>query len=739
MPTSTNNGFLITDAGLEAASIAGEFGPYVKITSFKIGSGVNYTPERSQTALNGTELYSSAPTSYTVIDVNTSQIMCIMSNLVGPFMFGEVGLYLEDGTLFAICVWDTLQEKVQAVGAQFGNTWKIRGLLKFAQAPAIVQVTLTTSQNILEVPNLTLLVAPTDQPNDANIVIVHDNLDSENPILVVRNGDYSWGPISYSEIFVGNSTDSGASSTTTSFTHPLLAVTNFELPITGEKYLVRFADGQIRKIIGKPTDTQITWSPGEALPTGQISVWRSPSVTSTNKTSLGGLTVGSVTLNQSLADPGGSPGTYGGRVLIEDTNPNGWNTDAGRMTVEFELTPNNFFAGNPSAHCAIVLRQDPTLMHTPAVTGDVVRGQGIAFGNTTFFPNYANPLNPTAIIETWMGITDLHPLPVPAGIGIFTWPNSEVAHSFALQDGTHYKFSIDSTKTNDGNRYIRYRVWSLQPTYLYWRLEQDSGDVLDHNVWADLTQSSLAFGWVFGSNSAAWSLPFTNVKVTWGPAEHATPDQTIKLSRYGAQLEGDLEFLGNFRRIKLPPIDELHPNRDAAFQSSVLNEDTNVIVIPNGTSQNAAYVAYNTSLDNNIFKGVSFGMVGSEAYLTTWAWNSGIVAPPPLNIDIGLNTRVAQFTSAGLKLLNSSVPVETPIGWSSQLINWGGTNAVTFNTTGNFDIDGICADSGVGFGIRDYLNSLSLSYSPLAIEYVLRPLYCMFSGLIADLKNKKII
>jgi SPRY domain/Phage tail-collar fibre protein len=273
-----NSGFLITDAGLAAVTAASPGGPYLHIDHFKIGSGVNYTPNRAQTALQGSVLYTGTPLSYTIIDVNLSQVMCLMDSSVGSFNFGEMGLYLVDGTLFAVCVWDALQEKTRAVGPQAGNTWKIRSMLALAQAPAIVQVTLTYSQGILEVPNWQLLAKPGDQINGANIAIVHEVDQNGNPVLVVRDTDNDWGLINYTETVSCSVSDPGAVVTPTSLKNSALITAGIEAPTSTSKYLIKFSDGQIRKITGLPEVDTITWSPAVNLPTGTISIWVSNAV-----------------------------------------------------------------------------------------------------------------------------------------------------------------------------------------------------------------------------------------------------------------------------------------------------------------------------------------------------------------------------------------------------------------------------------------------------------------------------
>lgn len=265
------------------ATTANPGGPYIHITQFKVGSAVNYVPTGyvpgvsapTQTALQGTELYSAAPLTYTVVDADTVEVLLNIPPSQPSFSFGEIGIYLQDGTLFAICVFDALQQHVHAVGNQAGTNWKIRARLKLQQLPALVNVTLVNSQAILEVPNWESLIAPSLQPNNANAAIVHDNNFSGDPVFVVRDGDLEWGLVGYKRLFSGQTTDSGASSTTTSFTHPGLDDILLEAPFTTSRYVAKFADGSIRKLSGNSPLTSIQWSPALGVaPTGLVTVWQ---------------------------------------------------------------------------------------------------------------------------------------------------------------------------------------------------------------------------------------------------------------------------------------------------------------------------------------------------------------------------------------------------------------------------------------------------------------------------------
>lgn len=291
---------------------------------------------------------------------------------------------------------------------------------------------------------------------------------------------------------------------------------------------------------------------------------------------LGGFSPANITIDQN---------TVNGRVDILDTNPLGWNAGVGRMEVQFDVKFNNYFTRNPGGHLAVVLRCD-----TSAI-GTAVRGQGMLFGNVSGAPN-GTDLIPSSLLETYFGSTS-----APTG-GNFLFQNSEGARSKGgMRDNVQYRVIVSGSKANNGQRYLRYALWSWNATYQNWVHEVDTGDVLDHNVWADLTSYGLVFGHVFATAGQTWSIDLTNIKVTWGPCENFTPDQTTKLSRYGAQLEGDLKFIGT-RRISTTdwlPVDIAGNPEVVVFKSTTIKLKGASVDLMTPMTRNTGMVGWDNS------------------------------------------------------------------------------------------------------------------------------------------------
>lgn len=98
----------ITDAG--AALQAAATSPLV-MTSFVLGTGVNYVPSQSQTAIQGNPVYTGLPGSPVMENQNTLKYPIYVGDSIGPVTYGEIGLFY-NATLYAICVFEVLLTKL---------------------------------------------------------------------------------------------------------------------------------------------------------------------------------------------------------------------------------------------------------------------------------------------------------------------------------------------------------------------------------------------------------------------------------------------------------------------------------------------------------------------------------------------------------------------------------------------------------------------------------------------------
>lgn len=199
--------FVITTAGMAAASVAGASGPKIDIVAFKLGSGSGYTPAAGDTGLTGSTVFTGVPLSVTPHNGDTTDVLVQLGANDGPFSFGEIGLYMPGDILFAKMAYPALQAKVSDAINGVGSTWNIHALLKLADAPALFNFTLSNNVTVPIVAGAAVL-GPDAMGANINAIFALDLNGatplSESPILLKRKSATEWVPEDYRD--VGNIT-----------------------------------------------------------------------------------------------------------------------------------------------------------------------------------------------------------------------------------------------------------------------------------------------------------------------------------------------------------------------------------------------------------------------------------------------------------------------------------------------------------------------------------------------------
>ena len=155
----TNNG-LLKEA---AARISGA--SQVNLTHLAVGdsNGTSYNPSGAQTALVH-ELYRTTLTHAAIDETNPNQLIveAVVSEEVGSFYIREVGIFDEDGELFAIGKYPETFKSTTATGS--GKRLYIRMILGFTNAP---EVSLIQSEDLNNDPNF-----------NANVLAAIDDINS---------------------------------------------------------------------------------------------------------------------------------------------------------------------------------------------------------------------------------------------------------------------------------------------------------------------------------------------------------------------------------------------------------------------------------------------------------------------------------------------------------------------------------------------------------------------------------
>lgn len=112
----------ITDAG--QAALDANAGP-VTLTLCKIGNGYNYIPSPTDTDIHGTEVFSGVPAAPVSVNANVVKYGFYMDYSVGPFAWGEFGLFMENGVLFALGCEQVLLQKLKQTSSDVGNSARL--------------------------------------------------------------------------------------------------------------------------------------------------------------------------------------------------------------------------------------------------------------------------------------------------------------------------------------------------------------------------------------------------------------------------------------------------------------------------------------------------------------------------------------------------------------------------------------------------------------------------------------
>jgi len=97
----------------------------ITLSQFKLGSAVNYVPEPTDTNIHGTLVFSGTPSAPIAATANVVKYGVVLDYPVGPFYFGELGLYTESGVLFALAAWSELIQKISSTTQPPGMSMRI--------------------------------------------------------------------------------------------------------------------------------------------------------------------------------------------------------------------------------------------------------------------------------------------------------------------------------------------------------------------------------------------------------------------------------------------------------------------------------------------------------------------------------------------------------------------------------------------------------------------------------------
>ena len=156
---------LITSGGLSAAARSGLYGPQINITSVKIGSNI-ITPTVDMTDVSG--LVWEGDTSfikYQILNESTVLFKITLSETVGDFNIGNIGLFLDSGELFAIVALPAVSIKTKTVLPE------VVGNRRIFNIPIVLS-------GIADIVNLSILIA-----DEASIPVVTNESQLPDPLV----------------------------------------------------------------------------------------------------------------------------------------------------------------------------------------------------------------------------------------------------------------------------------------------------------------------------------------------------------------------------------------------------------------------------------------------------------------------------------------------------------------------------------------------------------------------------
>ena len=238
--------FQITQAGINAAVAANAMGLSITIGSFKLATGFGYSPTLASTALLGAVVFTGTPSAASVLALSTRDIVCIVSATAGPFMFGEIGIFLTDGTLFAVSTYSALQEKSTTAVTGSANSFTFHCLLNMGLAPSVVQVITSNSGFATEYANTGMISGPATLVGTPNAVICNESIFGGDNLFLSKVSPTRWMPHNFSK--VGSGTLTAVSANKLQITSTVFNSTLVTPGAPAGTYLVQDNVGNIRVV-----------------------------------------------------------------------------------------------------------------------------------------------------------------------------------------------------------------------------------------------------------------------------------------------------------------------------------------------------------------------------------------------------------------------------------------------------------------------------------------------------------
>lgn len=181
---------------LTAAGVAAlQANSAVKVPTFKLGTAFGYVPQSGDNVLHGTTVWTGSTTGPVAANANVVMWGAYLGIDVGPLQFGELGLYLEDGTtLFALFASDVLIQKIQQNSVSgTPNEFTFQIFVSMVGSNYDIWLDIGQTDNQLTVPRvLSVDQLPAPQNATPNIYVVPGATAQQQAVLAVTDRTSLW-------------------------------------------------------------------------------------------------------------------------------------------------------------------------------------------------------------------------------------------------------------------------------------------------------------------------------------------------------------------------------------------------------------------------------------------------------------------------------------------------------------------------------------------------------------------
>ncbi len=180
----------LTTAGIALLQAAA--GP-VALDSCILGSGVNYIPEVTDTNIHGTAVFTTDAGAPTAVSGNIAKYSVYLDYGLGPFAFGEFGLFAQGNVLFALGAGNELVQKLQLTSVSQGNSIRLDIYISSVGGNFDIWVDQSTSNNQFRMAVLSSVDAlPQSQNAIPNAYIVNGVAANQSAFLAYTNRVGLW-------------------------------------------------------------------------------------------------------------------------------------------------------------------------------------------------------------------------------------------------------------------------------------------------------------------------------------------------------------------------------------------------------------------------------------------------------------------------------------------------------------------------------------------------------------------